>query len=49
MRTVRSLLRILAKFPQIVDEVVVIHAPEVGALISRCSTQDRRRSLTLVG
>ena len=27
MRTVRSLLRILAKFPQTVDEVVVIHAP----------------------
>ena len=29
MRTVRSLLRILAKFPQTVDEVVVIHAPEL--------------------
>ena len=28
MRTVRSLLRILAKFPQIVDEVVVIHSEE---------------------
>ena len=27
MRTVRSLLRILSKFPQTVDEVVVIHAP----------------------
>ena len=30
MRTVRSLLRILAKFPQIIEEVVVIHAPEAG-------------------
>ena len=30
MRTVRSLLRILAKFPQIVEEVVVIHAPEAN-------------------
>ena len=29
MRTVRSLLRILSKFPQILEEVVVIHAPEV--------------------
>ncbi len=29
MRTVRSLLRILAKFPQIVEEVVVIHASEI--------------------
>ena len=28
MRTVRSLLRILAKFPSIVEEVVIIHAPE---------------------
>ena len=29
MRTVRSLLRILSKFPQILEEVVVIHAAEV--------------------
>ena len=29
MRTVRSLLRILAKFPQAIDEVVVIHAPDL--------------------
>ena len=28
MRTVRSLLRILAKFPQIVEEVVVIHSAD---------------------
>ena len=27
MRTVRSLLHILAKFPQIVDEVIIIHDP----------------------
>ena len=31
MRTVRSLLRILAKFPQAVEEVVVIHAPDLDA------------------
>jgi aspartate carbamoyltransferase catalytic subunit len=29
MRTVRSLLRILAKFPRMVNEVVVIHAPGI--------------------
>lgn len=29
MRTVRSLLRILAKFPGMVEEVVVIHAPGI--------------------
>ena len=29
MRTVRSLLRILAKFPQAFEEVVVIHAPDL--------------------
>lgn len=29
MRTVRSLLRILAKFPQAVEEVVVVHAPDL--------------------
>ena len=31
MRTVRSLLRILAKFPQIVEELVLIHDPSSNA------------------
>ena len=31
MRTVRSLLRILGKFPQIVEEVVIIHDPGAEA------------------